>query len=247
MKTYNEMADSVFRRRNEYISERKKIIKMSVSFACMALVLFAGFGLWQKGKIENKPIEKNEVTNEQTMADSLKVGEKDYYEPVEDTPYNNGPCIPPYEEDNTGKITIISSYEEGSSSSACYALPKNGTCNFSIPLHAAFNAYGDKVADTGESVVYCLVVRVFRDGKMVTGKNDLSKIAEKLYGWGYTPSVEIYNDNPDSAVLTVLVTEEDLKKFPQDNDNGYMFFLYNEPDGIDLTAEGIPFCVDAFN
>lgn len=236
MKTYNEMADNVFRRRDEYISERKKIIKLSASFACMALILFAGFGLWQRGKVENKPISNTDITNEQTLADSVVVGEKDYYEPVKDTPYINGVCIPLDGEDwncNGQKLKMIESFDGGISSAiACYALPKNGDQFFSVPLHAAFDAYGETDEETGEKIVYRVIVRIFEDGKMIMGKENLLKIAEKLGKMGYISAIEIPNNSDDLAVLTLHVTEEDLKNFPEDKEYGYFFFLFKEQDGM---------------
>lgn len=255
MKTYDEMAESVFRRRDEYILKkketRKKTVKLSVSFACMALVLFAGLGLWQKGRFENKPLNNTEVngqlTNntqgkeEQELADSVIVGEKDWYGPAEDTPYINGHNIPLDEEGWNGngqRLKVIEYYEGNVSSAiACYALPQNGDQFFSIPLNAAFEAYGETDEDTGERIIYRVVVRVFEDGKMITGKENLLKIAEKLGKMGYYAPVEIPNDRDDLAVLSLHITEEELKNFPEDKEKGYFFFLYAEPDGAGLATE----------
>lgn len=250
MKNYNEMADAVFSRRDEYAlkkrESRKNFVKLSVSFTCMALVLFAGFGLWQKGKLENKPFKNPEVNeeqiesdsvvsgnNDQTVGDSIIVGEKDYYGPAEDTPYNNGPCIPQDGEEDDRRLNMIESYEcGGSSAGACYALPKNGKYYFSIPLNAAFEAYGEMNEDTGERIVYRVVVRVFEDGKMITGKENFLEISDKFTRMGYKSAIEIPNNRDDLAVLTLHVTEEELKNFPEDKENGYFFFLYNEHDGM---------------
>ncbi len=248
MKNYNEMADEVFRRRDEYALKkketRKKNVKLSVSFACMALVLFAGVGLLQKGMVDNKPL-KNPAANEEqipsdsviageenTTGDSVIVGEKDCGY-AKDTPYNNGPCIPLDGEEDDRRLKMIESYECGASSAgACYALPKNGKHYFSIPLNAAFEAYGETTEDTGERIIYRVVVRVFEDGKMITGKENFVKIAEKFTQMGYKSAIEIPNNRDDLAVLTLHVTEEELKNFPEDKENGYFFFLYNEDDGM---------------
>ena len=256
MKTYEEMAENVFRRRDEYITKkketRKKTVKLSLSVACMAVVLFAGFGFWQKGKFENKPFNNTEVNEKQTdntqgkegqtLADSVIVGEKDYYGPVEDTPYINGHNIPRDEEGWNGngqKLKLIESFEGGFSSAiACYALPENGDCFFSIPLRAAFEAYGETDEELGEKLVYRVVVRVFEDGKMITGKENLLKIAEKLGKMGYFAPVEIPNNRDDLAVLTLHITEEELKSFTPDEEHGYFFFLFHEPDAKLTTDNG---------
>lgn len=249
MKTYDEMAENVFRRRDEYLLKkketRKKTVKLSVSFACMALVLFAGLGLWQEGKFENKPLNNTEINGqltdnaqgkeEQTIADSVVVGDRDYYGPVTDTPYINGLCIPLDGEWNCNgeKLKMIESFEGSISSAlACYASPKNGDQFFSIPLHAAFDAYGETDEDTGKKIVYRVIVRVFEDGKMIMGKENLLKIAEKFGEMGYISAIEIPNDQDDLAVLTLHVTEEDLKNFPEDKENGYFFFLFKEDDMV---------------
>lgn len=255
MKTYDEMAENVFRRRDEYLLKkketRKKTVKLSVSFACMALVLFAGLGVWQRKVFDNKPLNNTEISGqptdnaqgkeEQTLADSVIVGEKDWYGPVEDTPYINGHNIPLDEEGWNGngeRLKLIESFEcDVSSAISCYALPRNGDCFFSIPLNAAFEAYGETDEELGMKLVYRVVVRVFEDGKMITGKENLLKIAEKLGEMGYYAPVEIPNNRDDLAVLSLHVTEDELKNFPGDEERGYFFFLYAEPDGAALPAE----------
>ena len=72
---------------------------------------------------------------------------------------------------------------------------------------------------------------------MITGKENLVKIAQKLSEMGYYAPVEIPNNDDDLAVLTLHASEEDLKNFPEDEENGYFFFLFKEPDGMGLTAE----------
>ena len=76
------------------------------------------------------------------------------------------------------------------------------------------------------------IVAYLQDGKMITGKDNLLKIAEKLGKMGYYAPVEIPNNRDDLAVLTLHVTEEDLKNFPEDKDNGYFFFLFKEDDMV---------------
>ena len=109
---------------------------------------------------------------------------------------------------------------------------KNGDQFFSIPLHAAFDAYGETDEETGEKIVYRVIVRIFEDGKMIMGKENLLKIAEKLGKMGYISAIEIPNNSDDLAVLTLHVTEEDLKNFPEDKEYGYFFFLFKEQDGM---------------
>lgn len=220
MKTYDEMAENVFRRRDEYIKkkkeQRKKTVKVSVSFACVMLVLFAGFGLW-KGDVFAPEVKQAE--------DAIYPGVKDYYSPdEEETIQSANDAFHTVDEAPTYNGKLLVSYYENVNVSACYALPKNGDFHFSIPLNAAFREYNDEV-------IYRVVVRVFEDGEMLQSKNELEPIAEKFYKWGYTSALEITDDNWDHAVLTLIATEEELKNFEADDENGYFFFLYLEPDG----------------
>lgn len=229
MKTYNEMAEDVFRRRDEYVvkqkAKRKKTV--GVSFTCALLAVLLGVGASQSGLL---------TPEVQTADDALYPGIKDTYGPDDNDwftlPTND--FYRPIEEeptqDSEGR-TVISSYE-GGSSAACYALPENGMFYFSIPLNKAFEEYGDEV-------LYRVVVRVFEDNKTVQGNKKLEKIAEKFYERGYTSALEVANNRWDYAVLTMLATEEELKNFKADEDNGYFFFLYEEPDGIG-DAQNVP-------
>lgn len=58
MKTYNEMADNVFLRRDQYKnrqkSRRKIITKVALSFSCAAAALVVGVGIWQSGYTPNQ-------------------------------------------------------------------------------------------------------------------------------------------------------------------------------------------------
>lgn len=76
MKTYNEMAESVFKRRDEYeIKEKKrrKVIKraaVSVSSFCMAVVI--GFGIYNSGLLRENP--------KTDLEDAVYPGTQDYFD-----------------------------------------------------------------------------------------------------------------------------------------------------------------------
>ena len=77
MKNYNEMANNVFRRVEEYNIERqKKITRTLVPIVCFCLVALLGVGVWHVGLFESTPM--------QTQEDSITPGNKDCYGPNED-------------------------------------------------------------------------------------------------------------------------------------------------------------------
>ncbi|MBR3835620.1 MAG: hypothetical protein IKJ69_02380 [Clostridia bacterium] len=222
MKNYNEMADDVFRRRDEFAKEQKRKRKrIAISLLCLCMAVLVGVGLWQSGLF---------TPQVQQAEDAIYPGIKDTYGPGEEEPTQeeNGVFQPAGSDtvtmENGERLTLISSYEEVSAS-ACYALPENGKYYFSIPLNAALEEYDDKV-------IYRIVVRVFEDGKMLQGKDELAKIADKFFDWGYSSALEVANDQWNFAVFTMLVKEDELKKFKADNEHGYFFFLYEENDGL---------------
>lgn len=217
MKNYNEMADDVFRRRDEIVQKQKRTRKSIVTtLSCVCLAVLVGVGLWQSG-IFTPEVQQTE--------DAIYPGIKDNYGPGEEPSVNENNVYQPTGTvtlDNGESLKLISSYEKASAS-ACYALPKDGTHHYSIPLNAALEEYEDKV-------IYRVIVRVYDDGKMVQGK-ELQKIADMFYDWGYSSALEITDDNWNRAVLTMLVKEDALRKFKADDEHGYFFFLFDESDG----------------
>lgn len=222
MKNYNEMADDVFRRSDDLKKEqKKKRKKLIIVLSCLCMTVFVGVGVWQGGLF---------LPQEQQAEDAIYPGIKDTYGPGEEEPtYNENGVFQPADSDtvtmeNGERLKLISSFDKASGL-ACYALPENGKHYYSIPLNAAFEKYDDKV-------IYRVVVRVFEDGKMLQGKDKLTKIADKFFDWGYSSALEVVNDQWDFAVLTMLVKEDELKNFKANDENGYFFFLYEENDGL---------------
>lgn len=218
MKNYNEMAEDVFRRRDEFVQKQKRTRRsVATALSCVCLAVLVGVGVWQSGVF---------APDVQQAEDAVYPGIKDTYGPGEEEPTANENDI--YQPtgtvttDNREGVTLISSYEKASAT-ACYALPKNGKHYYSVPLNAALEEYEDKV-------IYRVIVRVYEDGKMVQGKK-LEEIQKKFFEWGYSSALEITNDNWDRAVLTMLVKEDALKSFKADDEHGYFFFLFEESDG----------------
>lgn len=76
MKSYNEIADSIFERRDKYIAQqkakRKIIIRTVTSLCCICLIALIGFGIWQSGSLNNSglPLEEQSVNHFNESSDS---------------------------------------------------------------------------------------------------------------------------------------------------------------------------------
>ncbi len=222
MKTYDEMAESVFERRDEYEKKqkikRKKLAAVTVSFACVAVALAVGAGVWQGYK-------KPETV--QQAEDAVEPGIKDWYGPGEEPPESDdnnsaeqNDFYLPVGEEPTSKRTdliLVSSFENAGFYS--YATPEAGKHFFSVPLKNALEEYGD-------TAIYQVKVNVFSDNDHIQNAEELVKIAEMLYDLGYTSAIETDTDN--YSILTLHATESQLKNFKADDEHGYFFFLYNE-------------------
>ncbi len=82
MKSYNEIANNVFERREHYETQKKKnrkiVVQTAAPICCICLIAVLGFGAWKSGVFGEKQM--------QTAEDSLIVGEKDWYGPGEEDP-----------------------------------------------------------------------------------------------------------------------------------------------------------------
>ncbi len=85
MKNYNEVANSVFERREQYESEkkhkRKVLIQTLTPVCCFCFMMLLGIGLWQGGLFNTTP--------PQTADDAIISGIKDWYGPGEEEPVTN--------------------------------------------------------------------------------------------------------------------------------------------------------------
>lgn len=116
---------------------------------------------------------------------------------------------------------MISAYDAGDVS-ACYATPRNGEVNFSMPLRAAMAAYGD-------SVRYRVVVDLFRDEDALAPDGaDAKSESARLGELGYISAFETYTDAETSQTwFTLHASYTQLADFAA-GEYGYMFFLYGE-------------------
>lgn len=117
---------------------------------------------------------------------------------------------------------IVEDYE--SSASACYATPKNGTKNLSIPLREAMEAYG-------RGAEYRVAMQLFADERPLDLKGpEAAAEIGRLRDLGYSVTYEeAYRDGELSgAAVTLCAAWEQLTGFPVSPDLGTMFFLYRE-------------------
>ena len=103
------------------------------------------------------------------------------------------------------------------------AAPANGEFGFSIPLRSAMEEYGD-------SVLYRVVIDVFKGKKQLASDNSIVKAEEeRLSAKGYTVAVENYYDGSENHYRFTLHAEYDeLKNFAASEDYGYFISLYDE-------------------
>ena len=224
MKTYDEMAQSVFERRDTYISEqrekRKSIKKTVISLSYICLIAALGFtvsifGVSSETKL---PVNKNTESSSVTETSTQNAGTV------------NGPFMPAGETDTDTPtyrepVPMISSFPEAGV--GCYIAPKNGEDVISIALNQAMENYGD-------SVIYQVALAFLKDEKILTKQSevDLEKEQERLSDLGYIVALETFTDSDGSAslCLSLHAKADQIKNFKPSDEYGYMLWLYEEDD-----------------
>ncbi len=84
MKTYNEMAENLLKRRDAYIKQKKKRNRIAIiGIASFCFAAAVGVSFWQSGLLKKQPIK--------TAEDALFSGIKDVYGSDESEPQTNVP------------------------------------------------------------------------------------------------------------------------------------------------------------
>lgn len=178
MKSYDEMAQSALERIDGHNQKQKKRRKTAagIIIPVMALcIAAAGIGIHQSS-IPKQPVNKSDelskteitsqnVTKESDNGNQSGSSANGFFQGIAD---NNS------EPQETRKM--ISSYP--GSTAACYAAPKKGEINMSIPLRSAVEEYGS-------GVLYRVVIDIFDGGGQVFDKNVFSSEADRLFKLGY--------------------------------------------------------------
>ncbi len=119
--------------------------------------------------------------------------------------------------------SLVSNYAY--TSDTCYAVPKNGEVNMSMPLRKAMEAYGDEA-------LYRVWIDVFAGEKQLDPASaEMAEVMSALSrDHGLTTAIETFTDADGSEHLypTLHLTFEQLQNFPPDADYGYMLFLFDE-------------------
>lgn len=136
MRTYDDLAERVLVRRNEYFKKQKEQRRIAATAAVGCLVLavavWAGARLPQTANVSRDPqvypgIDPIEPSPPSTDdAPTQQTGPVTQTDPAVTSPFN-----------------VVTGYGPGGGST-CYAAPKNGDVNLSIPLRDALEYYGDQ-------------------------------------------------------------------------------------------------------
>ena len=222
MKNCEEMVNSLFERREEYIAEqmkRRKVVTRTItSMCCVCMVVLLGVGAWRGGIFD---------TVFQTEQDALYPGIKDDFNEsgegssnTADVDVGNYPSN--YVPDGSEK-RMISSYDLNGLPPASYITPGNGEFYFSAPLQAAMNEYKD-------SVLYRVIIDLYNDKEQLSsGSSQVKAECERLSQNGYVVAYETFFDGKSNHYyFTVHATYEELVSFNVNEDYGYLMFLYDE-------------------
>ena len=261
MKTYDEIAQNLFERRDEYLKEQKakksKLKRGIVSTACIFAVALAVFGVWKSGiftdnhKIGAPVPEVTESKTEQqvnTTKQQVNTTEsaESKTEPVTEKSKENQTTTVAQENRKTAdrdvgdydyndKNIITRSDDAGTYGMPCYAMPENGNYTLSYPVQLSVQKYGS-------SKKYLLTITIAKDG---AGVSDAEKSAEfkrlrdagceikKYKLWTYA------GEDAHKEYYTQIggvFTKEQLETLFTGREYGYFFDFMNNGDSSPATV-----------
>ena len=223
--------------------------------ACLAIAVYAGWGITQNSKDaapqasgpmymsdSAKNAESNEyfyagtAEAEEDVMEDAQVELSEAEEPRETEPAEapaemttvvaSAPAAMEADEELDAVTEIIESYP-GDYSSACYVVPGPGEVGYSMPLQ-------DAMAEYDRTVTYRVFVDIFKEGAETPldgSDKEVAKLLDMLYrDYGITTALEKVKDaNGKKHVYPTLhATFDQLRRFPGDEDHGWMLFLYDE-------------------
>ena len=105
---------------------------------------------------------------------------------------------------------------------ASYAAPPNGECGLSMGLYYAMEYYSG-------SADYLLKGDIFSDKHMIYDRELLQAEADRLSGLGYNVTVEseTMQSGEDYYYMTLNLTYEQIRNFPETDNYGYFLRLYD--------------------
>lgn len=210
MRTYEELAERVLVRRNEYFKKQKETRRIAgtavVGCLVLAVVVWAGARPPQAMEVPRNPEVYPSVEPVEPSLPATDGASTQPTEPVTQT----GPAV-------SLPSTVVTGYGPGGGV-ACYAAPKNGDVNFSIPLRDALNAYDDEAQ-------YVILPDFFRDSELKPASDpEVLELVEQLCAEGY--SCEYSAAAP--AVVTLTLTGPEIREFTAPDGWGLMLFLRDE-------------------
>jgi hypothetical protein len=237
MKDYETMAESVLKRRDKYVVERRRQMKKMASIlSCFCLVVLMGVGVWHFGTPSNQ--EKADLSGEEAatggimpggayvsgdVSNSAKVESAETEEDIQMAgKADNGGDM---DGDSAGYSIqkMISSFGETKMDNDISV--NNGGVMFSDALTGALEQYGG-------DVLYRVIVELFSDGVQIDCAGDAGTAEmERFAAEGYTVAFETYNDGyVDHNYFTLHATAEQLDSsyFPASEQYGYCVMLYGE-------------------
>ena len=235
-------------------TERGKLLQCPVRWrwvaaaACLAIAFFSGWGVSQSS-MKGAPMadqakntadsemyyagamEEGELEDSMTVAEAepAEAPEPDAEEPRESEPAAaaaEAPMAMESDEELAAVSEVIEDYS-GDYPEYCYAVPAAGQTGYSVALQDAMAVYDN-------TVTYRVYVDIFRDGAETPLPGDDKEVAELLamlsQKYGIVTALEKVKDaNGKKQVYPTLhATFEQLRRFPGDEDHGWMLYLYRE-------------------
>ena len=219
MKNYNEMADDVLRRVEEYTEnqkrKRKAVMRMGTVAACFCIAAIVGFSVLRVGAVPQPPTQTTEnKSTVNTTNDHFEISDSNGNVDIIHWPFD-------YVPDRAG-VKIISSYGNGSYEQN-ETVPKNGSVCFSSALQGAIDEYGD-------SVLYRVFIDVYSNGQLLEANSpQFSKEKDRLIENDYIVAYETYFDGTENHYyFTIHAKLNELTEFKPNNNYGYRLSLYEE-------------------
>ncbi len=254
MKTYDEIAQNLFERRDEYLKEQKakksKLKRGIVSTACVFAVALAVFGVWKSGiftdnhKIDTPVPEATESKTEQQ--EKITQSAENKTEPVTEKSKENQTTTVAQESiktadrdvgdyDYNDKNIITHSDDAGTYGMPGYVMPENGNYTLSYPVQLSVNKYGS-------SKKYLLALSITKDNN---GVSDAEKSAEfkRLKDAGcdikkYKLETYVGEDAHKEYYTQIggVFTKEQLETLFTGREYGYFFDFMNSGDSSPATV-----------
>ncbi|MBP5749549.1 MAG: hypothetical protein J6X24_02035 [Firmicutes bacterium] len=216
--------------------------------ACLAVAVYAGWGITQGSKDSltapaEAPLYMNDSMKNAEESDYEYAGMEEAEEDVEmddaaaEIPHESEPSEAPAaaagapvaaedEQELDAVEGLIEDYP-GDYENACYAVPAAGETGYSMPLQ-------DAMAEYDRTVTYRVCADIFPEGAEEPLPGDDPEVAELLgmltRDYGIATKIETYKDaSGEKRVLpTLQATFDQLRRFPADEEHGWMLFLYGE-------------------